>query len=508
MHSEDDSARHEAIDGGLFDADWSRESWKSCNLELPQNSDIASQSWSTSQSLSVACTPLATPQRNPIHGVYVHDGHALPYLHAAAVLSYNSGPNMGPNNRWQNPIHVTSNLMQVDTSSHPNSHPCETEEVDHDTEEEEDHDNEHNIEEDSSTHDLTPQACKLQSMQIQMVENLVEVSDLSGMNVNLLTKMVGSDLDLSKYSDDAAKINAVKRVLVGIERLRTKFQPRKSACERSPRSGSGQRVNTVKKVRGRKPSPEHEQAAARLGPMEFADNDLCRLPCTWDNPRSKDARAFLTWMAAYVRDECINPTGLQILSVRHLNIVYNVWRGMHRIRLYWHSQWLGEKDENGQTYSSYSTPQLFRLSDVIDAAKEKWPTDCTDEAIQRLKNLKSERRLVQEVTKKKSGAAAKVPPSPQQQQQKSTSEGGSGGGAADGGSTVRPSAGPSPANVAETAVGASVVAAATAAAAAGDRPSPPAHIRAALGANCCTALPSLPPSLRPRDPLSLSILPP
>ena len=51
-------------------------------------------------------------------------------------------------------------------------------------------------------------------------------------------------------------------------------------------------------------------------------------------------------------------------------------------------------------------------------------------------------------------------------------------------------------------------AAAAASSAAGDRPTPTAHFRAALGADCCTALPSLPPSLRPRDPLSLSFLPP
>jgi hypothetical protein len=55
---------------------------------------------------------------------------------------------------------------------------------------------------------------------------------------------------------------------------------------------------------------------------------------------------------------------------------------------------------------------------------------------------------------------------------------------------------------------AAAAAAATTSSAAGDRPTPTAHFRAALGADCCTALPSLPPSLRPRDPLSLYFLPP
>jgi hypothetical protein len=54
--------------------------------------------------------------------------------------------------------------------------------------------------------------------------------------------------------------------------------------------------------------------------------------------------------------------------------------------------------------------------------------------------------------------------------------------------------------------------AAAASSAAGDRPTPTAHFRAALGADCCTAPPSLPPSLPPfvfgPGTLSLFLLPP
>jgi hypothetical protein len=144
----------------------------------------------------------------------------------------------------------------------------------------------------------------------------------------------------------------------------------------------------------------------------FSGDQLLNLPIVWNDRRLDDARIAFTYMAEFVKEQCIESqkslSRTQVLSVRHLKTVYKEYNKTLVNPRLWHEQWFGQ-GENGTCQGQYVTPQLFSLQDIIREAKAKWPLECTDEAIERIRSIKSDTRLKTVNARKENSGAAPDP---------------------------------------------------------------------------------------------------
>jgi hypothetical protein len=241
---------------------------------------------------------------------------------------------------------------------------------------------------------LLTQSTDLATLHQQITELSLRASRVTGLDLQSVLWTVGVRNLLAKRSqDEASALRDVHIVLKNLEVLVSAEGQENGSMERLENGiGGSSSAGTKSPMKEPGKQPPKSPISAH---STFSGDQLLNLPIVWNDRRLDDARIAFTYMAEFVKEQCIESqktlSHTQVLSVRHLKTVYKEYNKTLVNPRFWHEQWFGQ-GENGTCQAQYVTPQLFTLQDIIREAKAKWPLECTDEAIERLRSIKAETR--------------------------------------------------------------------------------------------------------------------